>query len=260
MPIKITFPKATTQARVPPRCIPGFQQYTVVAGDTFYGIAQRFNIRLEALVVNNPHITDPSIIFPGDTLCVPSQVPSPGGGRVPDSCPQGYQRYTVVVGDTVSKIAQRLGLDVGLVIANNLHIEDFNVIFPGDVLCVPIPLAFPCCAILNRNLSLPADSRGVALVQKLANGNHALTLTAVNLPSPSTLGDFDMYEGFVGIPGIGGFGFALSSIESNITVWTGVLQIKPLLSSGNQLYILPSNSQTGESGSPVLEGNLEECS
>jgi LysM repeat protein len=215
---------------------------------------------LEALVVNNPHIDDPNLLFPGDILCVPSQAPPSEGGRVPESCPQGFDSYTVVTGDTMAKIAQRLSLDIGLIIANNLHIENPSVIFPGDVLCVPIPLPFPCCVVLNRiNPALSSDALGMALAQKLTDGNHALIITAINLPVPSTLGNFDMYEGFVGIPGIGGFGFPLSLILSEVPAWTGTLRIKPLLTSGNQLYVIPGNSQTGISGSPILEGNLEQC-
>lgn len=66
------------QQRVPPSCPPGFSgRYTVRPGDTMFRIAQMFRTRLEALVVNNPHITDPTLIFPGDVLCVPSALPIP---------------------------------------------------------------------------------------------------------------------------------------------------------------------------------------
>ena len=34
-------------------------------------IAQRFGVSLQALINANPHITDPSLIFPCDVLCVP---------------------------------------------------------------------------------------------------------------------------------------------------------------------------------------------
>lgn len=159
-------------------------------------IAKRFNVSLNFLIAENSHITDASKIYPGDVLCVPVQ-PMPGEGRVPSSCPEGYNRYTVKKGDTVSKIAQSIGIPIDLIIANNLHIPDVSIIFPGDVLCVPIPLKFPCCTILkpvNPNIQ---NTFGSALVQKLVNGQHLLVITGVYLPDPGSLGNFDMYDGFV---------------------------------------------------------------
>lgn len=136
---KMTYSQGKSQirqqirARVPDNCREGFQQYTVVPGDTMYTIAQRFNVSLGFLIAENPHIPDPDVIFPGDVLCVPGQIPPPG--RVPESCPLGYDRYTVKSGDTMFKIAQSLGVPIDLLIVNNPHIPDPSVIFPGDVLC-----------------------------------------------------------------------------------------------------------------------------
>ncbi|MDN5364373.1 MAG: hypothetical protein PWQ91_1435, partial [Eubacteriales bacterium] len=58
--------------------------------------------------------------------------------RVPASCPAGFEgRYTVQPGDTMFLIAQRFGVSLDDLIAANPHISDPNLIFPGDVLCVP---------------------------------------------------------------------------------------------------------------------------
>ena len=58
--------------------------------------------------------------------------------RIPSSCPAGFRgRYTVVSGDTMFFIAQRFGISLNSLIAANLHIADPDMIFPGDVLCVP---------------------------------------------------------------------------------------------------------------------------
>ena len=63
---------------VPLSCPPGFLgRYTVQPGDTFFNISQMFRVRLEALVVNNPHIPNPNLIFPGDVLCVPGLIRYP---------------------------------------------------------------------------------------------------------------------------------------------------------------------------------------
>ncbi|MTI94766.1 MAG: LysM peptidoglycan-binding domain-containing protein [Firmicutes bacterium] len=58
--------------------------------------------------------------------------------RVPKHCPPGFMgRYTVVPGDTMFFIAQRFGVSLDALIAANPHIPNPNLIFPGDVLCVP---------------------------------------------------------------------------------------------------------------------------
>ena len=58
--------------RVPKSCPQGFLgRYTVQKGDSMFSIAKRFGVSLDALIAANPHITNPSVIFPGDVLCVP---------------------------------------------------------------------------------------------------------------------------------------------------------------------------------------------
>ena len=121
--------------RVPATCPPGFQdRYTVQPGDSMFLIARRFGIALAELINANPHITDPSQIFPGDVLCVP---PEPTG-RIPAQCPPGFtRRYTVQPGDNMFAIARRFGVSLEALINANPHIANPTLIFPGDVLCVP---------------------------------------------------------------------------------------------------------------------------
>lgn len=64
--------------RIPKHCPPGFtRRYTVVPGDTMFFIAQQCSISLQALIMANPHISDPHRIFPGDVLCVPHKFHHP---------------------------------------------------------------------------------------------------------------------------------------------------------------------------------------
>lgn len=247
--------KRNVSPQIPERCRVGFQRYTVVSGDTMNGIAKRFNVSLEFLIAENPHISNPDKIYPGDVLCVPAQ-PQPGEGRVPEDCPEGYDRYTVKKGDTVSNIAKQIGVPIDLIIANNPHIPDPSIIFPGDVLCIPIPLKFPCCTILNSVNDGLQDTFGSALVQRLKSSQHLLVITGIYLPDPKNLGNFNMYDGFVGIPGIGGYGFGLTPIAYKADTWIGQIIIPPLLSAGNQIYIIPVNSAAGISGRPILSGKL----
>lgn len=122
-------------SRIPSTCPPGFQgRYTVVPGDTMFFIVQRFGVSLDALIAANPHIADPDVLSPGDVLCVPGV----DGGREPAMCPAGFGgRYTVQPGDTMFTIAGMFDVSVDALIAANPHIADPDVLFPGDVLCVP---------------------------------------------------------------------------------------------------------------------------
>ena len=103
-------------------------QYTVVAGDTLGGIAQRlygdstqwpriFN-------ANQDQIADPDQIFPGQVLRIPAT-----------------DHYTVVAGDTLGGIAQQFyGASNQwrrIFETNRDQLSNPNVIFPGQVLCIP---------------------------------------------------------------------------------------------------------------------------
>ena len=60
------------ECREPKHCPKGFpDRDTVQPGDTMFSIARRFRVSLQALIDANPHITDPTEIFPCDVLCVP---------------------------------------------------------------------------------------------------------------------------------------------------------------------------------------------
>ncbi len=58
----------------PPSVCPGFI-YTVREGDTLFFIARRFNVSLDQLIAANPQIKNPDLIFPGQQICVPAEVP-----------------------------------------------------------------------------------------------------------------------------------------------------------------------------------------
>ncbi len=122
---------------VPDGCPPNTFAYTVQPGDTMFLIARRFNVSLDALIAANPQIPDPSLIFPGQTVCVPT-VP------VPDGCPPNTFAYIVQPGDTMFLIARRFGISLDALINANPQIPNPNQIIPGQKLCVPI-LPSPIC-------------------------------------------------------------------------------------------------------------------
>lgn len=105
-------------------------EYVVQPGDTLSGIARRFGVSLAALLVVNPEITDPDLIFPGEVVRIPLMPPlRPPAGRC---------LYVIQPGDTLSDIAQRFGVDLTALIHANPQIADPDVIFPGQVIFVPL--------------------------------------------------------------------------------------------------------------------------
>ncbi|WP_324669852.1 LysM peptidoglycan-binding domain-containing protein [Geochorda subterranea] len=58
-------------ARPPGVCPPNTVAYTVQPGDTLFFIAQRFGTTVDAILAANPQITNPSLIFPGQVICIP---------------------------------------------------------------------------------------------------------------------------------------------------------------------------------------------
>ena len=121
----------------PPRqCPSGTFAYTVVAGDTLYSIARRYGTTVDDLMAANPGI-DPNNLRIGSTLCVPMAV-------TPQPCPTGSMSYTVMMGDTLTSIADRFSVSVfALTLAN----PGFNAanITPGTRLCIAPQSCTPPC-------------------------------------------------------------------------------------------------------------------
>jgi len=179
-------------ARVPQTCPPAFLgRYTVQPGDTFYNIAQMFRVRLEALAVNNPHISNPNIIYPGDVLCVPGLIP------------------------------------------------------------------YPCTIILRALVRVPFGTGGVAYVNFAPRGGQSVSFMAT-LPQPQTFGNFDIYVGEILIPDIGGFGNQLFPTPEDPPTWSTRVELPTAASivPNSRVVIRPSNSLTGISGVAILEGVL----
>ena len=105
--------------------------YTVKKGDTLWDIAINNGTTVDQLMQDN-NLTS-SLIFPGDKLTYNTTV-----AQVAQAKEQGY--YTVVLGDTLGKVANRFGITVDeLVKLNNL--SDPNLIYVGTVLKVDVNAA-----------------------------------------------------------------------------------------------------------------------
>ena len=114
----------------PGQCPPNTFPYTVQPGDSMWSIARKFGVSLDALIAANPQIPNPSLIFPGQIVCVP-------GSQPPGKCPPGTFAYTVRPGDSMFTIARRFGVSLDALIKANPQITNPSMIFPGQIVCVP---------------------------------------------------------------------------------------------------------------------------
>ena len=118
------------KAPVQPKPEPSPAQYLVRPGDTLFSIARRFGLTTALLVVENPQIADPNLIFVNQVINLVVTPPPP-----PDL---GTARFYVSVGETLLSIARRTGVSLEAIIAANPQIEDPDLIFVGQIINVPL--------------------------------------------------------------------------------------------------------------------------
>lgn len=117
--------------------------HIVQRGEYLSIIAQRYGTTQQAILAANPQITNPNLIFAGQTIFVPfgAQPPQPTPvppppTPVPPVTPACRWNHLVVPGDTMLKIGRLYGVDP-FVIARANNIFNLNLIFAGSTLCIP---------------------------------------------------------------------------------------------------------------------------
>lgn len=106
--------------------------YIVNRGDSLKTLAADFNTTIEVLLSLNPGITNPDLIYEGQRLNIP--IP----GSVPPTPPAtGSQVYFVQRGDTMKKIAGRLGVSLEVLVTANPQVINIDLIYVGQKLNVP---------------------------------------------------------------------------------------------------------------------------
>ncbi len=103
----------------------GTQIHIVQSGETLFSIARRYGTTVEAIVRAN-NLANPSLIYPGQRLVIPSGSGQPDTGRT----------YVVQPGDTLSSIALRFGTTAAAIAAAN-NLVNPALIYPGQVLIIP---------------------------------------------------------------------------------------------------------------------------
>jgi LysM repeat protein len=149
--------------------------YTVQPGDYLTKIARNCGVSYSDLLKANPTITNPSLIFAGRVLNIPS-------GSIPVMGSQPGV-YTVQKGDTLFSIGQRFNLRVADLREANQNIG--SAIFVGQVLNIPARIQFATggtSAIFQGQLGV--NSKQVYLLNAGAGQTLEVTLSA---PSGLTL-------------------------------------------------------------------------
>ena len=153
-----------------PQPEPSYDTYTVMAGDTLSGIAQKFGTTYQELAAING-IADPNVIHVGQIIKLK---------RDTTSTPQSGDTYTVQAGDTLSGIAAKYGTTYQELAALN-GIADPNVIYVGQVLKVT-------GSAVGRTYTVQSgDSLWQIAQSQLGNGARYQEIKALNGLSDDTI-------------------------------------------------------------------------
>lgn len=181
--------------------------------------------------------------------------------RIPASCPSYFKgRYVVSPGDTLYRLSQIFRVRLEALAANNPHIPDPTLLYPGDVLCVPGQIAYPCSVVLAKTGRLPFGSGGVAFANFGPQGAQVISVMAT-LPPPSFFGQYDLYIAQALFGDIGGFGNQLFPTPESPPTWSTRIDLPTIVSITPEtlVEVRPSNSNSGVSGPVLLQGNFRKC-
>ncbi|MCK2037188.1 LysM peptidoglycan-binding domain-containing protein [Microbacterium sp. SSW1-49] len=128
---------AAVAAPAPRPAAPSATRHTVVAGDTVFGVAQKYGTTVDAVLAANG-LTRTSIIYPGQKLAV-SGAAAPAAAAAPapaaPATAASSRTHKVVAGDTVFAIAKKYGTTTSALFALN-GLQSSSIIYPGQTLVV----------------------------------------------------------------------------------------------------------------------------
>jgi LysM repeat protein len=122
--------------------------YTVAAGDTISSIAGRYGLATASVLALNG-LGWKSVIYPGQKLTLSK---TGAVAVVKTSTVTPTTRYTILTGDTISRIAAKFGLSTQtLLSANGLGVA--SIIYPGQTIAIPSTSATAAVAVAAKPIA-----------------------------------------------------------------------------------------------------------
>ena len=115
-----------------PEVVAGTSTYTVKPGDNLFRIALRSNVTVQALAQAN-NITNPGLIYVGQTLTIPAGGATPTQPTTPSGC---TTVYIVKPGDNLFRIALRHNYSQYYLAQFN-NISNPSMVYVGQAICIP---------------------------------------------------------------------------------------------------------------------------
>ncbi|MBA8990011.1 LysM repeat protein [Curtobacterium pusillum] len=164
--------------------------YTVRQGDTVSGIAARYGLSAQEVLVRNG-LGWNTIIHPGQTLHLAS-TPAVTAASVTSTGSSSTGSYHVKQGDTVSGIASRVGVSTTALLSAN-RLSQRSVIYPGQTLRVPsagstaAPVAVVSSGASASSSGASSGSSARAGSVKIGTGDTIASIAAAHGVSVSAL-------------------------------------------------------------------------
>ncbi len=173
---------------------PGKLQYTVQAGDTAYGIADKLGIDLQDIRALNSGVNLNELVI-GQTIVVPAPSGTHGSAAVAQPAPAPADspssetiRYTVVTGDNASLIAEKHGITLEALRAHNPGVN-LDTVYKRQLILVPAPIGSPVSGERTAVAPAPAIHTASYTVQPGDNASsiaeaHGITLEELRKHNP----------------------------------------------------------------------------
>ncbi|MDD4779823.1 MAG: LysM domain-containing protein [Tissierellia bacterium] len=150
-----------------PPCING-SLYTIMEGDSFYKLAQRYSVPLNSIIEANPD-ANPYDLKVGQEVCIPN---------VPSFCPFGVV-HTIESGETLSNILIRYNTSINELLNTNPGFNP-NILVPGTEICIP-PISYQECGPDSGEYIIKANDSLATVAQAYNVTPSALLIANPNL-------------------------------------------------------------------------------